>query len=624
MQERVDGKRKVTVSIQFFANAMEDNEYNVMGIDFGTTNTRVAVWKNGQIELVPNEGGNRLTPSVVSFTESEILIGDGANNKCITNPKNTITDVKRLMGKKISDMRVQYDIRFWPFTVTSDATDNPVIQVEHSPSGKTQYTPEEICSLILKYLQKQVENYCGRPVRDAVIAVPAYASDSEKESIQKAAKLAGLNVLRLLDEPIAAALAYNYAKNDGSKKILVYDLGGRSFDVSALEFSDSRIHVICSVGDSSIGGENFNSVLMEFLFEQYKKQKGEDISHDPQWRARMRRAVESCKVDLSLRTSAPVEFDNSDFSYSVPRFLFENLNRGVFQQTIDIVRETLQKAGFQKEEVSEVILVGGSTKIPRVQQLIKDTFPSATLCKELNPEETIALGAVIMAVMTKLEMMKQVPSAALLSVGLETQGGITEVMIPRGTQLPVTMACEFTIPTDYQSAIEFKLVMGERLLASDNVTIGSICIPDLPLAKTEETTVSVRMSLSSSHMLHVEVSVNQAVRREEKDISLGRDNPLSPLLLSEEELSAQIREAEEKRGEDEEKVRRCEARNRLECAIEQGYGLIHTPTASMTSVWILQARTELDSARKWMKLNTDVDCPTCERRLEELRQALRI
>ena len=610
--------------IQFFAKAMEDNEYNVMGIDFGTTNARVAVWKNGQIEVVPNEGGNRLTPSVVSFTESETLIGDGADNKRISNPKNTITDVKRLMGKKISDMRVQYDVRFWPFTVTSDAADNPMIQVDCSASGKTQYSPEEICSMILQYLQRQVENYCGKPVRDAVIAVPAYASDSEKESIQKAAKLAGLNVLRLLDEPIAAALAYNYSKNDSSKQILVYDLGGRNFDVSVLQFSDSRIHVICSVGESSIGGENFDSVLMEFLFEQYKRQKGEDISHDPQWRARMRRAVESCKVDLSLRTSSPIEFDNSDFTYSVPRFLFENLNRGVFQQTIDIVKETLQKAGFHKEEVSEVILVGGSTRIPRIQQLVKDTFPTATICKDINPEETIALGAVIMAVMTKLEQMKEVPSVALLSIGIETHGGVTEVMIPRGTQLPVTMACEFTIPMDYQSAIEFKLVMGERLMASDNVTIGSIAIPDMPLARSEETTVSVRMSLSTSHMLHVEVSVNQATRREERDISLDRDNPLSPLLLSEDELSAQIREAEEKRSEDEEKVRRCEARNQLDCAIEQGYGLLHKSTALMAPGWIQQVRTALDKARTWMEQNTEVECSAYEKQLEELRQAIRL
>ena len=472
------------------------------------------------------------------------------------NFRNTIYDCKRLIGNRVSDPEIQEDIRSFPYTVVSDENDHPVIEVNQSSSGKTQFTPQEISGMILDYLRVQAESFSGRKIRDAVITVPAYFNEEQRQATLEAGKLAKLNVLRLLDEPSAAAFAYNFEQDTETKHILIYDLGGGTLDVSLLEVGKQRVHVISSVGNNHLGGEDFNHELMKFLFEQYKKQKGVDISTNNAWRSRMRKAVESCKLFLSSTSSSLIEFENDDFTYSVSRFLFEKLNKELFQRTLDVVKETLHRAGMTRDDVDEVILVGGSTRIPRIQQILADYFSAEKVCNSVNPDEAVAVGAAIMAAVEKYQRIKSMPQTSVLSLGVETHGGLMDVMIPRGSSLPITSTFEYTIPTDYQRTIEFRIAMGERLLTRDNVIVGSMVVNDMPLCKADSLSVLITMTLSCSHSLHVTVDVMPGQRRETVEISLDRDNPLSPLLLSQEEIQNRIIEAQESRQVDEEMVRR--------------------------------------------------------------------
>ena len=601
---------------------MEDDEYNVMGIDLGTTNSCVAVWKNGQIAIVPNEMGLRTTPSVVSFFPNETLVGFGAAKKMEQNFRNTIYDCKRLIGNRVSDPEIQEDIRSFPYTVVSDENDHPVIEVNQSSSGKTQFTPQEISGMILDYLRVQAESFSGRKIRDAVITVPAYFNGEQRQATLEAGKLAKLNVLRLLDEPSAAAFAYNFEQDTETKHILIYDLGGGTLDVSLLEVGKQRVHVISSVGNNHLGGEDFNHELMKFLFEQYKKQKGVDISTNNAWRSRMRKAVESCKLFLSSTSSSLIEFENDDFTYSVSRFLFEKLNKELFQRTLDVVKETLHRAGMTRDDVDEVILVGGSTRIPRIQQILADYFSAEKVCNSVNPDEAVAVGAAIMAAVEKYQRIKSMPQTSVLSLGVETHGGLMDVMIPRGSSLPITSTFEYTIPTDYQRTIEFRIAMGERLLTRDNVIVGSMVVNDMPLCKADSLSVLITMTLSCSHSLHVTVDVMPGQRRETVEISLDRDNPLSPLLLSQEEIQNRIIEAQESRQVDEEMVRRHQAMNVLECVMEEGYGTLYRLTNDMPQEWIRQKYELLENTHNWMKNNMDADCASCRSHEQLLRKNL--
>ena len=601
---------------------MEDDEYNVMGIDLGTTNSCIAVWKNGQIAIVPNEMGLRTTPSVVSFFPNETLVGYGAANKMTQNYHNTIFDCKRLIGHKISDPEIREDISSFPYSVVGDENGYPVITVNQSSSGKTQFTPQEISGMILDYLRVQAESFSGRKIRDAVITVPAYFNEEQRQATIEAAKLAKLNVLRLLDEPSAAAFAYNFEQDTDTKHILIYDLGGGTLDVSLLEVGKQRVHVISSVGNNHLGGEDFNHVLMSFLFEQYKRQKGVDISTNEAWRARMRKAVESCKVFLSSTSSSLIEFENDDFTYSVSRFLFEKLNRELFQRTLEIVKETLQRAGLTRDDVDEVILVGGSTRIPRIQQILSDYFSAEKMCNSVNPDEAVAVGAAIMAAVEKYQRIKSMPHKSILSLGVETHGGLMDIMIPLGSSLPATSSYEYTIPTDYQSTIEFRIAMGERLLIRDNIILGSIVVNDMPLCKTDALHVMITMTLSCSHSLHVTVDVTPGQRRESIEISLDRDNPLSPLLMSQEEIQVLINRAQSLRQVDEELVRRHKAMNVLECVMEEGYGFLYGLTENMPQEWIRQKYELLENTHNWMKNNVDADCASCKSHEQLLRKNL--
>ena len=601
---------------------MEDDAYNVIGIDLGTTNSCAAVWKNGQLEVVPNEMGYRTTPSIVSFLETETIIGNAAKKKMYSNASNTLFDSKRLLGHKVTDPEVIDDIPFWPFQVVSDSDENPYMRIEKSATGKLDYSPQEISAMVLHYLKVQAENFTGRVIRDAVITVPAYFNEEQRRATKEAANLADLNVLCILDEPSAAAIAYDFDQGNVVKKVLIYDLGGGTFDVSLLEVGDQRVHVLSSLGDNHLGGEDFNNNLMALLLQKYKEMMHEDISNNRSWIARMNRAVESCKIELTAVSSSLIEFEGSDFVYSVSRYLFETINKDLFNRTIDIVKATLNQVGLLPTDVDDVVLVGGSTRIPRIQALIGEMFPTSRICRNINPDEAVAIGAVIMAAMEKSILLESMPTQNLLSIGVETLGGMVDVVIPRGSELPVTCTYEYTVPTDYQKKVLFHIVQGERPQLDNNTLLDMIVVDNLPLSVRENVTITITMLLSTSHQLHVEIVVKPKQLRITRDISLDRDNPNSPLLLTQQALDQIVMDAIQNERADAEWVQQQHMRNKLSCMIEEGYKLIHRPTSQMTTHWVAQTRSLLDGLRNWLTSNPEVDSKSCEVNLQSLQEQL--
>ena len=601
---------------------MNDSGYDVVGIDLGTTNSCVAVWKNGQIAIVPNEVGKRTTPSIVSFLPTETLVGNSAAKKMMSNYKNTVYDCKRLIGHKVTDPEIEQDVATWPFQVTGDSDNNPLITVEESSSGKKVFTPEDISAIILQYLKVQAENFMGKTITDAVITVPAYFSKLQRKATQKAAQAAGFNVLRILDEPLAAALAYSFEQSPEMKHILVYDLGGGTIDVSILEVGQQKLRLIATDGDSHLGGEDFDNKLIDYLFFMYRQDKGVDISNDRQWRARMHNAVEACKIELSVASSSLIEFENSDFTYSVSRFRFENLCKDLFDRTIKVLESTLKKADLTKDMIDDVVLVGGSTRIPRIQQLIQQYFTSSKISKSVNPDEAVAMGSVIMAAVAATQRLKTLPSTAAQSFGIETQGGIMEVMIPIGSPLPAVCTYEFITPTDYQDWIEFKVVMGERLLVRDNVVLGSVVLKDLQLNLREDSVITVTMTLNEEYDLQVIAVEGSTLRRSSFEVNLAKKNELSPLLKSKEEIAKILEEAQSQRPHDEELVARHREMNNLECLVEEGYALLHNRDERMTIEWIGQMRGLLNGVKKWMQENEDADIRECQEREQLIRKNL--
>ena len=600
---------------------MNEIDYNVMGIDLGTTNSCVSVWKNGQISIVPNEVGKMITPSVVSFLNTETLIGNAAQKRISSNYQNTIFDCKRLIGRKISDETIQDDLKAWPFVVFADAEDNCVFHVDKSVGEKKDFTPEEISGMLLEYLKRQAENFVGHAMTDVVITVPAYFSDVQRQSTENAARLAGLNVLRLLDEPSAAALTYNFANHEDTKYILIFDLGGGTLDVSILEVGNQKVSVVASDGDSHLGGSDFDRNLMDYLMWQFERQTGEDIRNNRLWKARMRTAAENCKIELSISSSSIVEFENSDFSFSVSRMLFENINTKLFTKIMETVQNVLDKAQFQKETISDVVLVGGSTRIPRIQQLLQDFFTQSNLCREVNPDEAVSMGAAIMGAVIQSQQLKVLPQTAVLSFGIESQGGIVEMMIPRGTALPVACSYEFLTPMVHQTAIVFKVVMGERRLVRDCVELGEIVMDDLVIHLNSPSLFTIVMYLDNDYNLSIEVIESTGDKRVVWEMNLGMSNPLSPLLLSEEEIAARVRESEEKREEDEEMVKRQQEMNLLVCLVEDAYAVLLRNDEGMTEEWIQQKRELLQSIEEWIQHNPHAEVFETQQRQQLLSKS---
>lgn len=591
-----------------------------IGIDLGTTYSCVGVWKNGRVEIIANDQGNRTTPSYVAFNETERLIGDAAKNQASVNPENTIFDAKRMIGKKFDDSTIQKDKTHWPFKISSK---DGGVQIEATYKNEKKYfTPEEISSMVLTKLKETAEAYLGETVKDAVITVPAYFNDSQRQATKDAGTIAGLNVLRVINEPTAAAIAYGLdQKKDKELNIIIFDFGGGTFDVSLLSIEDGVFEVKATAGDTHLGGEDIDNILVNFCCQEIKRKYNEDIKENKRALRRLRTMCERAKRTLSTATQASIEVEQLvngiDYSTTITRARFEELCFGIFKRCIAPVEKVLLDAKMDKSQIDEIVLVGGSTRIPKVQAMLSEFFNGKQLNHSVNPDEAVAYGAAIQASilsggakdskLNEVLLLDVIP----LSLGLKTAGDVMTVLIPRNTTIPCKKTQVFSTYSDNQPAVTIEVYEGERAMVRDNNKLGSFDLSGIAPAPRGVPQIEISFDVDANGILNV-TAIDKA-NNNKNNITITNDKGR----LSKEQIEEMVANAEKFKEDDKKIKETIESKARLEGLVYSSKSLYSEEQKALSEDEKKQIKEKVEEYIKWIDENQKVSKEEYDNKFEE-------